>query len=106
VVHGSLAERRGSRRRNDPGYRIRNVLRAGADKLTPRRIARLDAAFEAGDPKLRSDGRVALLSTTGLHEVGRQRTTPGLVEFPGGRHPEPRAGDLTPYVIGAARLPN
>jgi hypothetical protein len=46
------------------------------------------------------------LALFGLHEVGRQRTTPGLVEFPGGRHPEPRAGDLTPYVIGAARLPN
>jgi transposase len=50
VVHGSLGERRGSRRRNDPGYRIRNVLRAGADELTHRRIARLDAALEAGDP--------------------------------------------------------
>jgi len=37
-------------RKQDPGYRIRNMLCAGSDKLTHRRIARLEAALEAGVP--------------------------------------------------------
>jgi transposase len=37
-------------RRNDPLYAIRNVLRAGAEKLSERQIARLNAGLEAGDP--------------------------------------------------------
>lgn len=36
--------------KHDPLYRIRNVLRAGLDKLTQRQIARLEAGLEAGDP--------------------------------------------------------
>jgi transposase len=36
--------------KHDPLYRIRNVLRAGVDKLTQRQIARLEAGLEAGDP--------------------------------------------------------
>ncbi len=34
----------------DPLYRIRNLLRHGAENLTPRQVARLDAALTAGDP--------------------------------------------------------
>ena len=37
-------------RKDDPLYRIRNALRAGADKLTDRQVARLDAGLQAGDP--------------------------------------------------------
>ena len=36
--------------RDDPLYRIRNASRAGADKLTGRQIARIQAGLEAGDP--------------------------------------------------------
>ncbi|MGL5849285.1 MAG: ISL3 family transposase [Phycicoccus sp.] len=36
-------------RRNDPLYRIRNVLRAGEERLTDRQRARLEAAFTARD---------------------------------------------------------
>lgn len=36
--------------KNDPLYRIRNVLRAGIEKLSERQIARLEAGLEAGDP--------------------------------------------------------
>jgi hypothetical protein len=31
-------------------YRIRNALRAGGDKLSPRQVARLGAGLQAGDP--------------------------------------------------------
>jgi len=37
-------------RKNDPLYRIRNPLRAGAEKLTERQLERIDAGLEAGDP--------------------------------------------------------
>jgi transposase len=37
-------------RKHDPLYRIRNALRAGADKLTGRQIERIEAGLEAGDP--------------------------------------------------------
>lgn len=37
-------------RRDDPLYAIRNVLRAGAEKLSERQIIRLNAGLEAGDP--------------------------------------------------------
>ncbi len=37
-------------RKNDPLYRIRNALRAGADNLTERQIDRIDAGLQAGDP--------------------------------------------------------
>ena len=37
-------------RKPDPLYRIRNALRAGADKLTAKQIARIDAGLQAGDP--------------------------------------------------------
>ena len=37
-------------RKNDPLYRIRNALRAGAEKLTERQIDRIDAGLQAGDP--------------------------------------------------------
>lgn len=41
-------ETRGHRgRKNDPLYRIRNILRAGAENLTDRQKARLDAAWAA-----------------------------------------------------------
>ena len=36
--------------RDDPLYRIRNALRAGAEKLSPRQITRLEAGLQAGDP--------------------------------------------------------
>ncbi len=36
--------------RDDPLYRIRNALRAGAEKLTSRQIARIEVGLEAGDP--------------------------------------------------------
>ncbi len=36
--------------KNDPLYRIRNLLRHGAEHLTARQVARLDAALAAGDP--------------------------------------------------------
>ena len=36
-------------RKNDPLYRIRNILRAGAEHLTDRQRARLDAAFAADE---------------------------------------------------------
>jgi transposase len=37
-------------RKHDPLYRIRNPLRAGADKLTARQIERIEAGLQAGDP--------------------------------------------------------
>jgi transposase len=37
-------------RKHDPLYRIRNALRAGAEKLTDRQLARIEAGLEAGDP--------------------------------------------------------
>ena len=37
-------------RKNDPLYKIRNALRAGAEKLTERQIDRIDAGLQAGDP--------------------------------------------------------
>jgi transposase len=37
-------------RKNDPLYRIRNALRAGADKLTHRQVERIEAGLQAGDP--------------------------------------------------------
>jgi transposase len=36
--------------RDDPLYRIRNVLRAGIEKLSQRQLDRLEAGLEAGDP--------------------------------------------------------
>lgn len=36
--------------RDDPLYRIRNALRAGAEKLTERQLARIEAGLETGDP--------------------------------------------------------
>ncbi len=39
-------------RRGDPLYRIRNILRAGDERLTDRQRARLDAAFTAKDEHL------------------------------------------------------
>jgi transposase len=36
--------------KHDPLYRIRNVLRAGVEKLSERQLRRLDAALQAGDP--------------------------------------------------------
>jgi transposase len=37
-------------RKHDPLYRIRNALRAGAEKLTARQIERIEAGLQAGDP--------------------------------------------------------
>ena len=37
-------------RKDDPLYRIRNALRAGADKLTARQIERIETGLQAGDP--------------------------------------------------------
>jgi transposase len=37
-------------RKHDPLYKIRNALRAGADKLTARQIERIEAGLQAGDP--------------------------------------------------------
>jgi transposase len=36
--------------KHDPLYRIRNVLRAGVDKLNARQLERLEAGLEEGDP--------------------------------------------------------
>ncbi len=36
--------------KDDPLYAIRNVLRAGVDKLSRRQVVRLEAGLEAGDP--------------------------------------------------------
>ena len=37
-------------RKHDPLYRIRNALRAGADRLTARQIERIETGLQAGDP--------------------------------------------------------
>ena len=37
-------------RKNDPLYKIRNVLRSGVQRLTERQIERLETGLEAGDP--------------------------------------------------------
>ena len=37
-------------RKHDPLYRIRNALRAGADRLTARQIERIEEGLQAGDP--------------------------------------------------------
>ena len=37
-------------RKHDPRYRIRNALRAGADRLTARQIERIETGLQAGDP--------------------------------------------------------
>ncbi len=47
VQHEQLGHRG---RKNDPLYRIRNVLRAGVEKLSERQLARLEAGLGAGDP--------------------------------------------------------
>jgi transposase len=47
VQHEQLGHRG---HRDDPLYRIRNVLRAGIEKLSNRQIARLEAGLQAGDP--------------------------------------------------------
>jgi transposase len=39
-------------RKHDPLYQIRNALRAGAEHLTDRQVARIDAGLQAGDPGL------------------------------------------------------
>jgi transposase len=39
-------------RKHDPLYQIRNALRGGAENLTDRQIARIDAGLAAGDPGL------------------------------------------------------
>jgi transposase len=39
-------------RKHDPLYRIRNALRAGAERLTPRQIERIETGLQAGDPGL------------------------------------------------------
>jgi len=36
--------------RDDPLYRIRGLLRHGAEHLTPRQLHRLDTGLAAGDP--------------------------------------------------------
>jgi transposase len=37
-------------RKHDPLYRIRNPLRAGAERLSARQIERIEAGLQAGDP--------------------------------------------------------
>jgi transposase len=37
-------------RKHDPLYRIRNALRAGADRLTARQIERIQTGLQTGDP--------------------------------------------------------
>jgi transposase len=37
-------------RKNDPLYKIRNILRAGVERLTDRQIERLETGLDAGDP--------------------------------------------------------
>jgi len=37
-------------RKHDPLYQVRNVLRAGADRLTARQIERIETGLTAGDP--------------------------------------------------------
>jgi transposase len=37
-------------RKHDPLYRIRNALRAGAERLTARQITRIEAGLQDGDP--------------------------------------------------------
>ncbi|HET9563285.1 MAG TPA: transposase, partial [Mycobacterium sp.] len=37
-------------RKNDPLYKIRNILRAGVERLTNRQIERLETGLQAGDP--------------------------------------------------------
>ena len=53
-------------RKNDPLYKIRNVLRAGDDKLTARQIERIETGLHAGDPDYRGDRGMALLPTTAV----------------------------------------
>jgi Transposase len=47
-VQQDTLHRRGHR--DDPLYKIRGLLRHGAENLSERQIARLDAALDAGDP--------------------------------------------------------
>ena len=37
-------------RKHDPLYRIRNALRAGIDKLTPRQVEWIEGGLQVGDP--------------------------------------------------------
>jgi transposase len=37
-------------RKHDPLYKIRNILRAGVERLTNRQIERLETGLQAGDP--------------------------------------------------------
>ena len=50
-------------RKHDPLYRIRNALRAGADRLTARQIERIEAGLQAGDPTTRSPSPGAATSS-------------------------------------------
>ena len=37
-------------RKHDPLYKIRNILRAGVERLTDRQIERLETRLDGGDP--------------------------------------------------------
>jgi transposase len=39
-------------RKHDPLYKIRNILRAGVERLTDRQIERIETGLQAGDPDL------------------------------------------------------
>ena len=74
-------------RREDPLYRIRNILRAGQENLTDRQSARLEAAFTAREEHLevelawRCAQQVRSCYHQGTHAAGRQVAEKVLASF-------------------------
>jgi transposase len=79
-------------RKHDPLYRIRNPLRAGAERLTARQITRIEAGLQSGDPHLEVAWRCyqqlrSAFHTSSLAE-GRAIAVKVLESFPSCPSPE------------------
>jgi transposase len=79
-------------RRNDPLYRIRNILRAGEEHLTDRQRARLASAFAADERHVEVEYQCAQAVREVYHQdtarEGRRRVEQVLASFPGCPIPE------------------
>ena len=93
-------------RKQDPLYRIRNALRAGADKLTARQIERIQAGLQTGDRHF--EVIVAwrcyqqLRSAFPAPSLSRAGPSPSKVSIRSPPAPSPRSpGSAVPYPPGA-----
>ena len=98
--------------KDDPLYRLRRLLRRGAETLSTKARARLDAALQAGDPGPGGHRRLGLRPTAprGLPRTDTGRGTPArdpAARQPG-RLPDPRSRPARPHpprlADGVSRL--